>query len=233
MRFRAAAGFLLTACALAGCGGEPGEQPELAPPQLQRTPRKGAPAQAPEVPEGQVLGYVRVVGLDDKPLAGIRPIATEARNAFTEPVASGPPTGGDGRSHLYFPGDKQLFVRGWDPELAWFPNNFFQAVPDSGQVTSEMTLVMVRAAALTATLLYPDGRPVASENVGLMMFHPELGPWWPTQADTGPGGEVRFGPVPAGEFLLMVKAASGEQLEIPPVALPPGSEVDLGPVLLQ
>lgn len=213
----------------AGCGGGPGpaSPPEPARPAAEKQ-NEPAPAPKAEVPEGQTLGYVRVVSLDGNPVAGVRPIATARRNAFTEPVASGPPADNDGRSYLYFPDDKTLFVRGWDPELHWFPNNFFQAVPGTGEVTGEMKLVMVRSAVITATLLRPDGEPAANENAGLMMFHPELGPWWPSDAVTGPGGEVRFAPVPAGAFLLKLKVASGGMLEIPPVPLPPGGEKDLG-----
>jgi len=201
----------------------------------EKPPAPDAPTQsgAPGTASGYVWGYLQTVGLDGNPLPGMIPMVTNRPNAFDEPVAMGQPTGPDGKGAVRFPKGQRLCLRAWDPNLERFANNYYDILPNSGDVTSELTIVMVRAAAIEARVLNPAGGPTANQNVGLMMFHPDKGPWWPTEADTDAAGFVRFAPVPAGEYLLKLKAESGPQLEIPAVSLPPGETIDLGPLRLQ
>lgn len=182
---------------------------------------------------GQVKGFVRVVDLKGQPLGGMAPIATLQPNAFDEPVATGPLTGEDGRSSLLFPADQRVCVRAWDPELRYFANNYVDVLPNTGNVTEEMEIVMVPAASFQMTLLLPNGLPAADRNVGLMMFHPTRGPWWPSEGNTDSTGRVAFVSIPPGRFLLKLKVDSGESIELPELSLAPGASIDMGPVILQ
>jgi len=161
------------------------------------------------------------------------PIATLQPNAFDAPIATGPLTGDDGRSHLLFPADQRVCLRAWDPELRYFANNFLEVLPHTGNVTDETDIVMVRAASLAATLILRDGAPAAGRNAGLMLFHPTRGAWWPGEADADATGRVEFAPIPPGRFVVKLKLDSGEAVDLPEVSLPPAAAVDLGPILLQ
>jgi hypothetical protein len=212
---------------LAACGGSP-------------PPKEPAPPIAPETPPAAagsgaslVTGRMLVVDLDGKPLANMAAIATLQPNAFDQPVATGPLTGADGLTEIQFPSDARLFLRAWDPALAYFPANVFEVLPTSGGVVEDMRVEMAPSAALQAQLLLPDGAPAANENAGLMMFHPTKGAWWPANADTDGSGLVHFPNVPAGAFVLRFKTASGARIELPETPLRPGSTVDLGVVTLQ
>lgn len=175
---------------------------------------------------------VRVVNLEGRPLAGMIPIATETPNAFDAPVSEGRPTGEDGRSRLALDPSRWLYVRAWDPALRFFANNYFDIPPGPSPVQDELEIVMVEGAVLRVQLLAWDGRPAADENVGLMMFHPDKGPWWPGETDTDKEGNAVFARVPAGKFLLTMKALYSGRIELPAVYLPPGGEVNLGTVQL-
>ncbi len=212
---------------LVGCGGE---EPRTAGAPAVAGQRHGQDARAPN---SQVRGLVRVVDLQRQPLAGMAPIATLQPNAFDEPVASGPLTAADGRSALLFPADQRVCVRAWDPELRFFANNYVDVLPNTGTITEEMEIIMAPAASFEMTLLLPGGLPAANRNVGLMMFHPTRGPWWPSEGNSDSTGRVEFVSIPPGRFLLKVKIDSGESIDLPELSLPPGASVDLGPVSLQ
>jgi len=175
-----------------------------------------------------VSGHMRVVDRQGNALAGMAPIATREPNAFDEPIATGAPTDARGESSIAFPSDVRLYLRAWDPELNYFPNNFYDALPGTGKVADGMVIEMVSAATLTMALHTQDGAPLASENVALMMIHPTRGPWWPAETDTTPEGVAVFTRIPPGAFTLRLKTESNKVLEIPEVALPPGDTVDLG-----
>lgn len=228
---------------VAGCGGE---SPQPATPTTPAAPNTAAAAPAqpaqpappavptrPAIPEGRVAGYVRVVDLEGKPLADMAPIATLQPNAFDEPLATGALTGPDGRSVVYFPADQRVCIRAWDPQLHMFANNFREVLPNTGNVTDEMEIVMVPGVSLRAQFMRPDGAPAANENVGIMLFHPTRGPWWPAQADADATGVAQFPTLPPGRFIIKIKTASGATLELPDVSLPPGQDIDFGTVTLQ
>ncbi len=213
---------------LGACGGD-------APPEEAAT--LPAPAPTPKAPPPEpgpvyVTGHVKAVDLDGNALANMAPVVTSRPNAFDRPLATGPLTGEDGLTTFQFPGNQKVYVRAWDPELARFPNNYYDILPGGGE-TDTLVVVMVQGASIEALLLLPAGEAAANDNVGLMMFHPTEGPWWPTEADTGLDGAVRFPKVPAGTYVLRLKTASGHAVEIPEVHLPPGAEVDLGTVTLR
>lgn len=175
---------------------------------------------------------VRVVGLDGSPLSGMLPIATETPNAFDAPVAKGKPTDSQGRGTIVLDPNRWLYVRAWDPQLRFFANNYFEVPSGNAAVRDELQIVMVEGATLKARLFRADGSPAAHENVGLMMFHPDKGPWWPSEADTDDAGNVQFSRVPAGKFLLALKTSQSGRIDLPAVFLPPGGETDLGNVQL-
>ena len=218
--------------ALAACSGKE------APPAPSPTPAataESAPA-TPATPAralNTVRSQVRTVDLQGEPLPGMTPIATLQPNAFDEPIATGPLTNAEGRTELLFPGDQQVCVRAWDPDLHYFANNFVEVLPNTGDATGEITIIMVPGAAIHATLLLPDGAPAANRNAGMMMFHPTRGPWWPSEANTDAQGHALFQNLPAGRFMLKFKVDTGESIELPDISLGPASENDLGVVTLQ
>ena len=204
------------------------EAPEPRAPEAARPP-EAASASTDEPAPAVVSGSMRVVDRQGTPLAGMAPIATRQPNAFDAPVATGPLTGPDGRGRIAFPGDARLYLRAWDPELGYFPNNFYDILPDTGDVTDEMVIEMVPAAALLVLLQQADGRPLADADVAMMMIHPTRGPWWPAEARTSSEGVAAFTRVPPGAFTLRFKTGDGALLEVPEAALPPGQTTDLGP----
>ena len=206
-----------------GCGGDTPDQP----PALSSEPVPPAPAG-----EMQVHGRIKAVDLTGRPVPGMIPIATTTPNAFDQPVAAGAATGAEGTATIHFPGDRHLFLRAWDPGLAYFPNNFYEVLPGEGTMAGDMTISMAPSAGLRAQLFRVDGTVAANENAGLMMVHPTRGPWWPDEADTDQNGDVIFSPVPPGSFVLRLKILSGGQIEHPEIMLPPGETVDLGSVVL-
>lgn len=207
--------------ALAGCGSK-----ENAP------PAAGTPPPGPQTPSS-VVGQVQIVDLDGRPLANMAPIATLSPNAFERPIAQGELSGQDGRTSVVFPSDQRVFVRGWDPALRYFTNNFYEVPAGPGSETGLMTLVMVPGASLDAVLLGPGEQPLANEHVDLMMFHPTKGAWWPETATTDARGAVHFPSLPAGSYTLQFKTAGGAQVEAPDVKLPPAGHTDLGRILLE
>lgn len=216
--------FFLAAVA-AGCGGKPPETPP--------TPPSSAPDAPGDTPrEAMIQGRIKAVDLAGRPLSGMVPIATTTPNAFDQPVSAGAVTGPDGFSSIQFPGDQHLYLRVWDPNLAYFPNNFYEVFPGEGSVAGNMTISMAPSAALRAQLFRADGSAAANENAGLMMIHPTRGPWWPAETDTNQTGDVLFQPLPPGSFVLRFKILSGGQIEHPEIMLPPGETIDLGSVVL-
>lgn len=198
-------------------------------PSLEPSP---ATSPKPTVSSDPNTARVRVVGLDGSPLSGMLPIATETPNAFDAPVAKGKPTDSQGRGTVMLDPNRWLYVRAWDPQLRYFANNYFEVPAGNAAVRDELQIVMVEGATLKARLFRADGTPAAHENVGLMMFHPDKGPWWPGEADTDADGNVEFSRVPAGKFLLALKTAQSGRVDLPAVFLPPGGETHLGNVQL-
>ena len=186
-------------------------------------------------PEAEaVTARVLVVDLDDEPLAGVHPIATTAPNAFRAPAVTGPPTDAHGRADMGLPPNARLYIRAWDPEMRYFANNYFDMPPaEAGTHTALMCVVMVRSASLACVLIGADGRPAANTNVGLMMFHPTKGPWWPDEGDTDATGAIHFPAVPAGAYTLKLKALGAGMIDVPGVELPPGGHKNLGIIELR
>jgi hypothetical protein len=171
---------------------------------------------------------VKVVNREGDPLPGIVPIATRSANAFDSPLAEGRPTGPDGLSGIRLSLTEKIAIRAWDPSLFFFPNNFYDVLPGSGNPQKPLVITMVEAAAVEAELILPDGRPAAHENTGLMMFHPVHGPWWPADGESNEKGEVIFRKVPPGSFILRLKVASGPTLETGEQFIAPGEHTHLG-----
>jgi hypothetical protein len=230
MRWLLVAGSLLM---LAGCGQQqetPTDSP-APPPQTQASSGVETATRQPDA--GQAYAHVQVVGLDGQPIAGMEPIATKQPNAFNAPVARGPATDEEGRSYVVVPRDQWVYIRAWDRSCGLFANNFFDIPPGEGTQTDEMEIVMVPGTKLKATLVGANGAPAAKENVGLMLFHPTQGPWWPGEADTDENGVADFGMVPAGRFSIKIKAIRSGQIELPEAYFGPGETLDLGAVALQ
>lgn len=224
---------------LAGCGGsneDDAAPATTAPPASSQTAvpeADGAPATATAPAADVIPANVRVVGLDGKPEPGMMPIVTRQPNAFDPYIAAGRPTGDDGESVVPIPREEHLYVRAWDPAMKMFANNFVEVWPKQGNVAKDIQIQMVEGATLRARLVGADRAPAAGENVGLMMLHDTFGPWWPAEGDTSADGAVRFSRVPAGKFLIKLKAVKSGQVEVADVFLPPGGETDLGTLLLR
>ena len=179
------------------------------------------------------LARVLVVDMEGNPLPNMLPIATSQPNAFEEPIAKGKLTGPDGKGYMAIPQNQWLYVRAWDPTRRMFANNYFDVLPGKAETTDEMQIVMLPGASLDAILMDSDGKPIADEDVGLMMSHPSRGPWWPDESKTNARGAVRFETVPAGKYQVTLETKGGKQIELPEVALPPGGSASLGPLALQ
>lgn len=231
LRFaRALAVLTLLAASLSACTcREAPKTPDAAPPI--KTESVETPSERP--PAGPVSARMRVVDLSGNPLPGMLPIATLEPNAFDKPVATGAATNVDGESRLQFPSGEKVYLRAWDPDLRYFPNNFYEALPDSGSVTEVLVVSMVQSGTLEALLMLPDGLPARGENTGLMLFHPVHGPWWPGEADANERGEVVFKHVPPGSYVVRIKVASGASLDVPETFIPPGESTHLGILYLQ
>jgi len=230
MTIRATAWTL--AILLAGCGSpepEPSPSPTVAP----DASAKEAPLPDTAEARGPLKAAVQVVDLDGAPLAGIAPILTTRPNAFDRPVVTGPPSGADGESSIAVPEQKRLFLRAWDPDLNYFPNNYYEILPNQAESIDAMTVTMVPAGAFSAVLIQPNGAPVVAEPVELMMIHPTEGPWWPAQTVTDAVGHATFKNIPAGEFALHLQAASGGATDLPITPLPPATPIDLGEIKLE
>ena len=184
-----------------------------------------------EVPEGavaEVTAWVQVLDIDGEPLPDMAPIVTLQPNAFDAPLAVGAWSDADGQSSIRFPGDLRLYLRAWDPDLRYFPNNFYDILPNTGNTVRDVSLWMVEGGIIEMLLRDADGGPVAGQQVEMMMYHPERGPWWPADTETDDQGYARFETVPAGSYQLRLQTESGGRLEIPEVNLRPGATANLG-----
>ncbi len=162
-----------------------------------------------------------------RPLPGIGVLAADQPNAFTEPVARGTLSDADGNAYLEAPPNRLLFLRGWDPDLRYFSNNFYEVPPSGPGTRDNLVITMVEAARLRAQVTH-ESLPVAGETVTLMLVHPQYGPWWPAESITDAAGNVEFAPVPPGEFLLRLQTQQGYGMEKASTPIPPGSITDLG-----
>ncbi|NIA13367.1 MAG: hypothetical protein GWP08_04745 [Nitrospiraceae bacterium] len=229
---------VLILLAAVGCG-----QPEATPSAQPAAPANPTPSSESISPAtdvspsasggGQVFAEVRIVNLEGRPLANMAAIASTSPNAFDPPVARGELSREDGTCTLILPSDQRLYVRGWDPTVQMFTNNYYDVLPGEATHTEMMTLVMVEGASLEAAIVNPDGQPAAGTPVRIMLSHPAKGPWWPDEGKTNADGVVHFERVPAGTYVLTVRVPSGAQLEVPGVDLKPGGHTDLGQLNLQ
>lgn len=169
---------------------------------------------------------LRAMDLEDRPLAGLIPIATREANAFNEPVVRGEPTKADGLGVLTISPAEHLFLRMWDPALKYFANNFYEMQPGDPRAADTMNVAMVPGASLEMTL------PAANATVDILMIHPSEGPWWPARATADASGHVHFGAVPAGVFTVRIRAVPGGTAELTDVRLQPGGTADAGAVTL-
>ncbi|HOV31835.1 MAG TPA: hypothetical protein PLX23_00555 [Candidatus Hydrogenedens sp.] len=175
-----------------------------------------------------VTGKIIIIDSTGKPLENMAGIATEKPNAFDEPIARGNLSGPDGISIIQVPKNKAVYIRAWDPVLHYFPNNYFEIAPTNADYLEDMQVVMLEASSVELRLIDKDSQPISNENVGLMMFHPKLGPWWPCNAHTDEAGNILFSPLPAGMYNLRIKTENGMILEIKEVKILPGSSLNLG-----
>jgi hypothetical protein len=197
-------------------------------------PGTSAPAvEAPrEIPPPTVVAYVTVVDLHGQPLQGMNPLVTAQPNAFDEPIAVGKHTGGDGKSWVRFLSDETRYVRAWDPNLQWFPNNFYEIPADASAVARDMVIAMVPAANMDAEFFLPGGVPAASTRIEMMMIHPEWGPWWPAEIVTDPQGGVIVPSLPPGKYTVTFQGPAGSQATLLELLFPPGDTLHLGQVPL-
>ncbi|MBX7255290.1 MAG: hypothetical protein K1Y02_02920 [Candidatus Hydrogenedentes bacterium] len=218
---------LITACSPAPPA--PTDKPVESQAPTQQSPVSPVPAASSQT----TLARVRVVDMEGRPLVNMMPIASKEPNAFGKPIAQGALTDVDGRGVVSIPAEQWLYVRAWDPTRRVFANNYFDVLPGNANQTEEMVITMVPGASLSMELVTPEGRPVAEENVGVMLFHPTRGPWWPDEADSDKEGRVVFPSLPPGKFTVKLKTISGLTLDLPEVVLPPNGKTDLGEVALQ
>ena len=195
-------------------------------------PAETLPTLAEPIPEGHGVAYAITVDLEGKALAGMIPIATLKPNAFDEPLASGPPTGPDGKGYVFLPKVERVYVRAWDPTLKHFAGNYLEAFPQEGEATELMRITMPKSATAVAILVDANGRPEPNLPVRIMLHHPKEGPWWPAETITTPEGIALFENLPPGEYLIEVVTPDGRNTQLPNAALPPGTNANLGKIIL-
>jgi hypothetical protein len=217
---------VLVVILLGGCG----DSDPPAPAPTATVPVLAMPA-APPLEDGAEL-RVRAVDLDGKPVAGVVPIVTRTPNATDYPLANGAPSGKDGYSTIAVPVAERVYLRMWDPAFRMFANNYFDVELGRERPKQVLQITMVPGVSLRATLVGSDEQPAAFENVGLMMFHPTKGAWWPAEADTDAAGVALFPHVPAGVYAVKIKTSRSGAIDLPTVTLSPGTVVDLGVVRL-
>lgn len=225
--------FLACCCAAAGCDGRTEAPPDTPGPTTAPTAAPGTETAPLPAGSASVYATIKVVDLDGNALPNMAPIVTREPNAFDKPVASGAATDAGGQGSIRFSDTEHLYLRAWDPSLRYFPNNFFEILPGGNAIAETLEVQMVPAARLDVQLMLPGGEPAGDQAVGLMLFHPTRGPWWPAEATTDAGGAASFPHLPAGEYVLRFKVESGPRLEKEATALPPGSTVNLGVLTLQ
>jgi hypothetical protein len=207
------------------------------PPRKEATPTASEAAPAPVIPvappvaDGASL-RLKAIDLQGKPLSGMVPIATRNPNATDYPVASGAPSSADGAATLAVPAGELVYVRMWDPTFQSFANNYYDVDVGADVPDRVLEITMVPSASISVTLLTAANAPAAQENVGLMMFHPVKGPWWPAESTSDDQGVVRFPNVPAGQYSVKLKALRSGEASVPEVALAPGVAIDMGSIVL-
>lgn len=229
---RAAAALLLLV-ALAACRGEPESPPAFEAAEARPPSAAAPPESVPVPPPGPgVQVRLRAVGLSGAPVANVFPIATTQPNAFDDPFAQGALTGDDGRSVLVLRPGIHAYVRMWDPTMRQFANNFLDVVSRPDLAHHELEVTMVPGAAVTLSLLLPDGTPASQHEAEAMLLHPQHGAWWPVQAVTDEAGVLDLGTVPAGRFGIEVAIEDVGFGALSPTYLPPGEAIRVGPVQL-
>ncbi|HOE67386.1 MAG TPA: carboxypeptidase-like regulatory domain-containing protein [Candidatus Hydrogenedentes bacterium] len=228
MKWRTALASVAAMTIIGGCG----DPKSSAPPRFATSETAPAPQAAEVSASATFTATIKVVDKDGNPLHGMMPIATRQPNAFDPPLARGPLTGPSGISAFELPNNTSLYIRAWDPQQHLFANNYFEALPADGNRTPEMKIVMYPASRLEAVLTIQDGIPLANAAAGLMLSHPTLGPWWPSEARTDAAGRIVFEPLPPGNYAARVKAETGEARELPDLLLMPGKTVSLPPLAL-
>lgn len=221
------AGVVAAILLLSACGND--APTAAAPPASAPTPV--AMPEAPPLDDGATL-HMKAIDLHGTPVAGMVPIVTRNANATDYPIANGEPTAADGTTTLTVPVAEHVYVRMWDPTFGRFANNYFDVEVGRNVPGDVLEVVMVPGASLTATLLTAAGTPAANENVGLMMFHPAKGPWWPAESTTDEHGAVHFPHVPAGKYTIRIKALESGAIGLNDVMLHPDARVDLGTLTL-
>lgn len=232
--------WLLAAIVVTGCGApapEPPPAPKAAAPpapaaSIPESPPPNTPASLP-MPADAAVAVVRAVDLDGKPLAGMAPMVTTDQNAFNPPLAAGEPTGPDGRGAVPVPPGKHVFVRAWDPELRYFPNNVYSVHMQTGERSEEMTVQMIRSGTVAGAVFGPDGAPLANAEIRMMMVHPSQGPWWPARTLSDGDGIAVFERVPAGRYIVQIHDTAGRGKEYPEIEVQPEGITNLGRVALQ
>ena len=191
MRGYLAAGLVLL---LSACGGSdtPTAKVEPVPAEVPAAPTPAPAAEEARPAPTSLFASVQVVDLGGTPLPNMAPIATKEPNAFDTPVATGSATDSAGRGTIRVPTTEHLYLRAFDPALNYFPNNFYEVLPGGGKIEGELVIQMVPAASLSVQLILPDNQPAADMAVGLMLYHPTRGPWWPAEALSNADGFVTF-----------------------------------------
>jgi len=220
---------LLFSCSPKNAGNEQPVQEENKPVETikpQTLPETPGPEK--KSPSPWVTGKIFIIDSTGKPLENMAGVATEKPNAFDEPIARGNLSGPEGISTIQIPKNKAVFIRAWDPILHYFPNNYFEIAPTDADYLEDMQVVMLEASSIELRLLDKDSQPISNKSVGLMMFHPKLGPWWPCDSLTDEAGNTQFTPLPAGMYNLRIRTENGMILEIKEVKIPPHSSINLG-----
>jgi hypothetical protein len=224
---------------LAGCWGEQ-EAPSPPPPSVEpETTQEAAPPPSPtpdakpSASKDTIRSVVQLRDLAGNPLAGMGAIATESPNAFDAPVAKSTETNEAGEGHIILPAGRELYVRGWDPDLKYFANNFYNVLKGDGSQTQTLVLTMVEASEAVAQLETPDGAPLVNMAVQVMLSHPTQGPWWPSRGETNSAGLLTLSPLPPGQFNLELRTKTAGSLELPATVLPPGETAVLGKLTLR
>lgn len=220
---------LLAVLLLTGCGGQP-DAPKavVAPPP---EPVAETATTAPE--ENEIISQIVVQDLAGNPLPDLGAIAALAPNAFEVPVAQSSRTDAKGEAWIALPAGEKLYVRGWDPDMKYFANNFYDILPGDGTTTDTLVLTMVEGSSAIAFVTDANGVPLANTEVRAMLSHPAQGPWWPARGTTDANGQLTLSPLPPGMFNVAISTETAGSVDLPAAKLPPGETVVLDTIVLR